>query len=580
MDGIMGAGPIGEMGRAVERATGNMSPDQKQEYLRQAALSGIDPRVNNIALLQVMSMQLDRLKQPQARPPQGGTVRQQLSQAVMMKDRQEQEAALRAQIAEAMQRRAAEQEMAMSQGVGGLDSGTMERAEYAGGGMIGYDVGGFITVPKPEEIAPSNPYMRDDDPRKNLYEYSNIAEDFMDRGSNILNKDNYHAVTDKEIFKDALQQFKDEPTFTQLRAIGSLVNPVIAVGNIGAAAGEKIYDRLKGIIGPRNPPGMANGGIVAFAGGGTPPKKTGLEALIEAQQKELEGGLEPSVARTMAAQEALRRTYGVGDDSEYNRAMQEELARMQEQAAGYGERVGREDLASYFFNVAAEAAKPGATFIGSYAKAAPGYAAARKQTQKESMQLQDQTRQARLKMLQAKDLERRGDIDGAFKLYHEGKKELNDAISKLEQIKSNREMVKAQMSPKGDALTIAEIAAKMARLDPTDPQYQILNQQFKDIKFGSAEIRSEGRMPDNIKLPYKAALDTVKALAAYPSTYPEKAKALQERDYWRNLAKSKGFDLAEAGDAESTPASTAPAPATGQAPAGGRYTGFNATRID
>lgn len=458
MDGIMGAGPIGDMGRAVERATANMSPDQKQEYLRQAALNGIDPRVNNIALLQIMSMQLDRLKQPQARPPQGGTVRQQLNQAVMMKDRQEQEAALRAQIAEAMQRRAAEREMAMDRGVGGLDAGTMENPSFAGGGMV------------------------------------------------------------------------------------------------------------------------------AFAGGGTPPKKTGLEALIASQEDELKGGLDAYAARTLAAQEALREKYGVGKDSEYDKAMQEEIARLQEQAAGYGERAGREDLASYFFNVAAEAAKPGATFIGSYAKAAPGYAAARKQTQKDVLQVNDQARTAKLKMLQAKDLERRGDIDNAFKLYNEGKKEYADAVVKYEQIQSNRAMVNAQMSPKGvDAVRYeaAKLMQKHAN-NPDSPEYKNAERLYNSITPGiaAAAARGEGRMPDNIKLPYKAALDTVKALAAFPSTYPEKAKALKERDYWRNVARSKGFDPAEAGDAESPAASTAPAPATGQAPAGGKYPGFNATLID
>ena len=130
MEGIMNVGAIGEMGRNVMKATQNMTPEQKQEYLRQAAINGIDPRVNNMALLQVMSMQLDRLKQPSVQPPQGGTIRQQLGEAVVAKDHQEQEAALRAQMADAMQRRSVEQQSPMEQGIANLDTGTMERAEY------------------------------------------------------------------------------------------------------------------------------------------------------------------------------------------------------------------------------------------------------------------------------------------------------------------------------------------------------------------------------------------------------------------------------------------------------------------
>lgn len=428
MDGIMGAGPIGDMGRAVERATANMSPDQKQEYLRQAALNGIDPRVNNIALLQVMSMQLDRLKQPQAQPPQGGTVRQQLNQAVMMKDRQEQEAALRAQIAEAMQRRAAEREMAMDRGVGGLDAGTMENPSFAGGGMVAFAGGGKL----------SDPY---------------------------------------------------------------------GVG----------YD-------PTDP-----NSIAAFKAG------------------QIKGGLGSFADKRIAELQALRRRYGVGEGSEYDTAMQEEIARLQEQAAGYGERAGREDLASYFFNVAAEASKPGATFIGSYAKAAPGYATARKETQKATEQAVSQARQARLKMLQAKDLERRGDIESADKLFNESENEMLDAGMKIHSANTQKEVARIQKTPIGRDAVIAGITAKMDKLDPESKEYKALKTKLADIEKGGvvAQMKAANTVPKFLLEKYKNVLGILKQNALMPENYGPKAAARQELQQLEDHLTSSGYDIGE-----------------------------------
>jgi len=565
MDGIMGAGPIGDMGRAVERATANMSPDQKQEYLRQAALSGIDPRVNNIALLQVMSMQLDRLKQPQAQPPQGGTVRQQLNQAVMMKDRQEQEAALRAQIAESMQRRAAEQ-MPVDQGLGGLDTGSMERAEYAGGGIIGYDVGGFITKPKEQDPFYPEETLRNLREQTGIYDPNDMSEG--DKFTFYGAPPSDVSADDRALINDRLSRVVNDPA-----AYGAVLGGILG-GPIGIPVGGHIGNLVR--------KGMAGGGMVAFAKGGTPPKKTGLEALIASQEDELKGGLDAYAARTLAAQEALREKYGVGKDSEYDRAMQEEIARLQEQAAGYGERAGREDLASYFFNVAAEASKPGATFIGSYAKAAPGYAAARKQTQKDVLQVNDQARTAKLKMLQAKDLERRGDVDNAFKLYNEGKKEYADAVVKYEQIQSNRAMVNAQMSPKGVDAVRYEAAQQMQRYasSPDSPEYKNAERLYNSITPGiaAAGARGANKLTPEEELVKKRYFQNKTASEKPEVKYVPKEKERYDRmlEQDANFLKSRGimpdFDYE---------AAAAGVPATSQPAAGGtdRYSGFTATPI-
>lgn len=428
MEGIMNVGAIGEMGRNVMKATQNMTPEQKQEYLRQAAINGIDPRVNNMALLQVMSMQLDRLKQPSVQPPQGGTIRQQLGEAVVAKDHQEQEAALRAQMADAMQRRSVEQQSPMEQGIANLDTGTMERAEYAGGGVVALAGGGKTDDPYGVGYNPTDPSS-----------------------------------------------------------------------------------------------------IVAYKAG------------------QMKGGLGSFASKRIAELQALRKQYGVGEGSEYDTAINEEIDRLNKQAAGYEERAGREDLASYFFNVAAEASKPGATFLGSYAKAAPGYATARKETQKAAEQAVSQARQARLKMLQAKDLERRGDIESADKLFNESENEMLDAGMKIYSATTQKEVARIQKTPIGRDAVIADIAAKMNRLDPESKEYKVLKAKLADIEKGGvvAQMKAGNTVPKFLLEKYKSVLSKLKANAQMPENYGPVVAAKQELQQLDDHLASAGYDVGE-----------------------------------
>lgn len=468
MDGIMSAGAIGEMGRAVERATQNMSPDQKQEYLRQAALNGIDPRVNNVALLQVMSMQLDRLKQPQAQPLQGGTIRQQLEQATVMRDRQEQEAALRAQIAEAMQRREMDNQMAMERGLGGLDSGAMERAQYAGGG------------------------------------------------------------------------------------------------------------------------------VVALAGGGVPPTTYNLgydpsdpASIIQYLDKQRAGGLGAFANKDIQERQALRRQLGIGEGGAYDVAAGEEAARLEKRATELPEEMGREDLASFFFNVAAEASKPGATFLGSYAKSAPGYATARKETKKTTVEAVNQARQARLKMLQGRELERQGDFNNATSKFDEGEKMMVEAGMKLYSTKSQMKVAAAQKAPTGVDAIRARALATMEKhaANPDSPEFVNAKRIYDagtpsisaaDIRAKAAGMKLLPADKDKLNLA-KKNVDNIRNI--YGLINPNHPKILEAEAQYRNLEKQLedlGYDVTR--DDLSNVPSAAPS-AVPAAPAGGRYSGFSATPI-
>ena len=102
-----------------------MPVDQAIAYVKSMARDGIAP----LADLYAMLNQVTRLQQQQVKPPQTPpTIRDNLNMA---------EAAQQAQ---------------MQQGLGGLDAGVMENAEYAGGGIVNFQEGG-LTAAERQELA-------------------------------------------------------------------------------------------------------------------------------------------------------------------------------------------------------------------------------------------------------------------------------------------------------------------------------------------------------------------------------------------------------------------------------------------
>lgn len=110
MDGYMAPDPISEFGRNVMKATEGMTPDQRIAYIQQNAASGIAPQ----SVLFLMMKQQERLRaaQPPAQPMP--TVRDKLAAATAP----------------------------MQQGLGGIPTGVMNNASYAGGGIVAFAEGG------------------------------------------------------------------------------------------------------------------------------------------------------------------------------------------------------------------------------------------------------------------------------------------------------------------------------------------------------------------------------------------------------------------------------------------------------
>jgi len=105
---------MASLNNAVQKG---MPVDQAIAYVKSMAKDGVAPLVDLSAMLN----QYQRLQQQQVKPPQTPpTIRDQMN---MMEQQQAQQAP-------------------MAQGLGGLDTGVMENAQFAGGGIVAFDQGG------------------------------------------------------------------------------------------------------------------------------------------------------------------------------------------------------------------------------------------------------------------------------------------------------------------------------------------------------------------------------------------------------------------------------------------------------
>ena len=128
-------GPVSETGKTMLASlqgamSRGMPVDQAITYVKSMAQQGVAPLVDLYALLK----QFERLKQQPVQPPQGGSVREQLN---MLETGQ---GAMNPQAGAA----------AMGQGLGGLNAGSMQNPQFAGGGIVAFQEGGETESFTPE----------------------------------------------------------------------------------------------------------------------------------------------------------------------------------------------------------------------------------------------------------------------------------------------------------------------------------------------------------------------------------------------------------------------------------------------
>jgi len=151
-------GPVSNPGRTMmaslqQAISKGMPPDQAIAYVKSMATAGLAP----LADLYSMMKQFERLKQPTALPPQGGTIKDQLNQAMAQKQmaqqgqmqdpRMAQQMPQQSQMPQDTQQGLSAIQAArgglmyaspMERGLGGLDAGSMNDAQYAAGGIVAF----------------------------------------------------------------------------------------------------------------------------------------------------------------------------------------------------------------------------------------------------------------------------------------------------------------------------------------------------------------------------------------------------------------------------------------------------------
>ena len=152
-----------------------MPMDQAMTYVKSMAQQGIAPLVDLSAMLR----QFEQLKQPETRPMQTGTVRDQINMASQARNAglgafQMQPTQTAPQIATQPMmspQMAAPQMAPQASGLASLDAGAMENPRgYAGGGIVAFDEGGVSasTPPTPPIVAANLPKPRSD---QQIYDY-------------------------------------------------------------------------------------------------------------------------------------------------------------------------------------------------------------------------------------------------------------------------------------------------------------------------------------------------------------------------------------------------------------------------
>lgn len=246
-------GPVSSTGRTMmaslqQAIQKGMPPDQAIAYVKSMATEGVAP----LADLYTMMNQFQRLKQQQVQPPQTPpTIKDTLNQMDMQQRMQ------RAGNIQQMQA-GAPAPQPMDRGLGAIDAGRMQYPQFAGGGIVAFDDGGFVTKPKEQD-----PFQPDPNVQRQIREQAGIydpndmsaADKFRFYG---MPMDPARRPSDAEMFNSALQRVATDPA-----AIGAGLGAIV-----GGPIGIPIGGYLGRVVGPLV--GKAEGGVIHMADG--PPK--------------------------------------------------------------------------------------------------------------------------------------------------------------------------------------------------------------------------------------------------------------------------------------------------------------------
>jgi len=482
-------GPVSGTGRAMmaslqQAMAKGMPPDQAIQYVKSMATQGVAP----LADLYAMMNQFQRLKQQKAQAPQTPpTIKDQLEAM----DRQGVDPSMLQAMPQGQQGQQATQmpqgRPQMEQGLGGLDAGSMERAQFAGGGIVAFAEGGF-NVPEIYERAK---------PAGGQFDALALSRFSEEAGQEELAR-MYALALSKNDFDTASRL---EPALRKKGLSQDYLNYIrknTAVGLAGVKQGEResqVESVLRGPPAPvpaappapAAPPPVAAPRRPSIMGGGAGTAEPKKEDITEAEYQKL---------RAFREREGLGAARG-----EMRQFLTDEEKRL-EKTYGQDQRLA---FAEMGFRMAQAASRPGATFLGALSEGAMSATQALKGINKELAENKRLLKQSMIKLKEAEELEKEGDYKAAMGLNKEARAEALKLYELRENLKIDREKIAATRESTEATRAATEFAQSESRdiqrrrlyrevLD-SDPQYSTLAMQAVGIRDKDpekyAQIRSQ-----------------------------------------------------------------------------------------
>jgi hypothetical protein len=414
--------PVSGTGRAMmaslqQAMSKGMPVDQAIAYVKSMAQQGVAPLTDLYAMLN----QFQRLKQPPARPPIGATIRDQIAQESAGRAAQE----------------------AMSQGIAGLDAGTLETAQYAGGGIVAFADGG-LTDQEESELAALKQLKQE------------IGAAAASAGSR----------------REFATPYTPAPEAVSLYSAQRTRLAELERKKVEAEKAAETAKRSQAMIEEAKRRGLSYVPPGAPAAAPVVEKKPEVAAPARRQQTPAERRVSAEAApvaakpaeRTLetdlAEIERLQKSRGIGTATD--KAMQllaQEEADFKAQAAKDRSLA----LAQAGFRMAREAAKPGATFTGALGAGGEEYVKGTQELSKASREFQRNLNRERINLEKSKELLAAGNIEAAIKLRE-------SSLDRIEKEKDRQSrtaltMFTARLEQEGRLATIdASDRATMARL--------------------------------------------------------------------------------------------------------------------
>ena len=524
-------GPVSGTGRAMmaslqQAMAKGMPPDQAIQYVKSMAMEGVAP----LADLYAMMNQFQRLKEQKAQAPQTPpTIKDQLAAmdrqgvdpSMLQAMPQGQQGQQRPQPQQAPQPRQAPPSP-MEQGLGGMNAGSMERAQFAGGGIVAFQEGGgpadsgetsalllgggpmgamafapMAAQKAPRPLTTALAAQSDEDLFVRLADAA-AAEDqaAVNDLSMVLRQRNRRDLVDQAI---SAAKKKKQATQGQQRAaqLGFPSAPAAPAAPPPAPAATTRRPSVMGAAGPAAP---------------SEPKK---EDITEAEYQKL---------RAFREREGLGAARG-----EMRQFLTDEEKRL-EKTYGQDQRLA---FAEMGFRMAQAASRPGATFLGALSEGAMSATQALKGINKELSENKRLLKQSMIKLKEAEELEKEGDYKAAMGLNKEARAEALKLYELRENLKLDREKIAATRESTSAAREATQFAQSESReiqrlrlarenLD-SNPQYAALSMQataaMKDPE-KYAQIRAQMTQMERAAK-QEAGLPTVSSeAAAQPGTIP------------------------------------------------------------